>query len=112
MLSQVGNLGTHYLEWVTSPVDRQLRLFKNPLLENLTITPWYIVPLVWLPVIAYMILNGTRHYMEVTNGMCKNYTSHGFRSIIFKIFSSIHYDQCYKNSYYLPVITNNTNNKS
>ncbi|KAJ8963443.1 hypothetical protein NQ318_018923 [Aromia moschata] len=39
MLSQVANLGHKYKEWVLSPVDRQLRLFGNPVIENLTITP-------------------------------------------------------------------------
>lgn len=68
MLSQVANLGTKYKEWVSSPVDRELRLFSNPVLENLTITPWYVVPLVWIPVIVYFIFTGVLKYAEVTKG--------------------------------------------
>lgn len=68
MLSQVANLGTKYNEWVTSPVDRQLRLFENPILENLTITPWYVVPVVWIPVIIYFIHYGINKYILITKG--------------------------------------------
>lgn len=66
MLYQVGGLGTKYKEWVISPVDRKLRLFENPILENLTITPWYVVPLVWIPIILFLLKFGTRRYEEVT----------------------------------------------
>jgi len=66
MLSQVASLGAKYNEWVTSPVDRQLRLFGNPILENLTITPWYVVPIVWIPVVVYMIYYGSLRYIEIT----------------------------------------------
>uniref|UniRef100_V5I951 Fatty acid 2-hydroxylase n=1 Tax=Anoplophora glabripennis TaxID=217634 RepID=V5I951_ANOGL len=66
MLSQVASLGTSYKEWVSSPVDRHLRLFSNPILESLTITPWYVVPLVWIPVIIYFIYSGTQKYIQFT----------------------------------------------
>ncbi|XP_050504664.1 fatty acid 2-hydroxylase [Diabrotica virgifera virgifera] len=66
MLGQVGKLGTKYYEWVTSPVDRNLRLFGNPILECMTITPWYLVPMVWIPVCIYFVIEGTRHYIQIT----------------------------------------------
>ncbi|KAG5893927.1 hypothetical protein JTB14_028737 [Gonioctena quinquepunctata] len=66
MFSQVTKLGTKYYEWVTSPVDRKLRLFGNPIIENLTITPWYIVPAIWVPVIIYFIVLGTEKYVQIT----------------------------------------------
>ncbi|KAJ8924105.1 hypothetical protein NQ315_006887 [Exocentrus adspersus] len=66
MLSQVASLGTKYKEWVISPVDRNLRLFGNPVLENLTITPWYVVPSVWVPIITYLIVVGSRKYVQIT----------------------------------------------
>ncbi|KAK4884989.1 hypothetical protein RN001_001260 [Aquatica leii] len=66
MLSQVGNLGSKYNEWVTSPVDRHLRLFENSFLESLTITPWYVVPIVWIPVLSYIIYRGIVNYIDVT----------------------------------------------
>lgn len=68
MLSQVGGVGENYKEWVISPVDRKLRLFGNPILENLTITPWYFVPLIWVPVIICLIITGSRTYIEITKG--------------------------------------------
>ncbi|CAH1162857.1 unnamed protein product [Phaedon cochleariae] len=66
MLGQVTSLGNKYYEWVTSPVDRRLRLFGNPILENLTITPWYVVPIIWIPVIIYVTLIGVRKYIQIT----------------------------------------------
>ncbi|CAH0551932.1 unnamed protein product [Brassicogethes aeneus] len=68
MLPQVGKLGEHYKKWVLSPVDRHLRLFENPILENLTITPWYIVPLIWIPVTFLFVLYGTKNYYSHTKG--------------------------------------------
>lgn len=70
MLCQVGSLGTRYMEWVTSPVDRKLRLFANPLIEGLSITPWYVVPLVWTPILSYMIYCGSLNYIEATSDSC------------------------------------------
>nr|XP_023026295.1 fatty acid 2-hydroxylase [Leptinotarsa decemlineata] len=66
MLGQVAKLGTKYYEWVTSPVDRNLRLFGNPILEHLTITPWYVVPSVWIPIIIYFVIIGTNKYVQIT----------------------------------------------
>lgn len=54
MLSQIGSLKEKYSEWVNKPVDRPLRLFGPTWLENLTKTPWWLVPLFWLPSIAYI----------------------------------------------------------
>nr|CAH7767447.1 unnamed protein product [Callosobruchus chinensis] len=66
MLGQVGKLGPKYNEWVTSPVDRQLRLFRSDFLEYLTITPWYVVPMIWIPVIVYLAVIGTKKYIHIT----------------------------------------------
>lgn len=68
MLEQVASLGTQYKEWVISPVDRQLRLFGNPILENLTITPWYVVPIIWIPIIIYLVKLGAENYVKLTKG--------------------------------------------
>lgn len=46
----------NYIEWIDKPVHRPLRLFDNDLLESLTVTKWYIVPLVWLPVSFWSFL--------------------------------------------------------
>ncbi|XP_017774234.1 PREDICTED: fatty acid 2-hydroxylase [Nicrophorus vespilloides] len=65
MLKQVSNLGTKYSEWVHSPVNRKLRIFENPFLESLTITPWYFVPIVWIPIILYYIHKGHQTYSNI-----------------------------------------------
>lgn len=68
MLAQVGSLGPHYYEWVTSPVDRNLRLFGSDYLEVLSKTPWYMIPVVWIPVIIAFAVFGIReiynHYQR------------------------------------------------
>lgn len=58
MLSQVGKLGPKYKEWVSFPVDRKLRLFYWDIIENMTVTPWYLIPIVWIPVSIFFIYLG------------------------------------------------------
>ena len=53
MLAQVGKLGHHYKTWVHSPVDRKLRLFESSFVERFSRTPWYIVPICWLPIVLF-----------------------------------------------------------
>lgn len=52
VLAQVWNLQSDYFDWVNSPelFNEPVRCFRNPLLEVLSRTPWYVVPLVWIPV--------------------------------------------------------------
>jgi len=58
MFWQVGSLGPKYKEWVLAPVDRKLRLFSSNFIESLTITSWYMVPLIWIPVMFFLIYIG------------------------------------------------------
>lgn len=54
MLSQIGSITKEYSEWVNKPVDRPLRLFGPDCLEVFTKTPWWVVPLFWIPSIMYI----------------------------------------------------------
>ncbi|NXU52414.1 FA2H hydroxylase, partial [Turnix velox] len=54
LLWQVGYLGEKYDEWVHQPVDRPIRLFHSDILEYLSKTSWYVVFLVWTPVVLYL----------------------------------------------------------
>ncbi|NWI54004.1 FA2H hydroxylase, partial [Calyptomena viridis] len=54
LLWQVGYLGEKYDEWVHQPVDRPIRLFHSDLLESLSKTAWYVVFMVWTPVVLYL----------------------------------------------------------
>ncbi|XP_057325328.1 fatty acid 2-hydroxylase [Microplitis mediator] len=74
LLGQVGSLSDKYWEWVNLPVNRPIRLFKSDYLEILTITPWYLVPLFWIPISIYFL------YL----GLMRN------------ISESFHYSACYK----------------
>ena len=53
-MPQVAQVGRHYKEWVHSPVHRPLRLFQSDLIECLTKSPWWLVPLVWIPIVMYI----------------------------------------------------------
>ncbi|XP_061863577.1 fatty acid 2-hydroxylase [Colius striatus] len=54
LLWQVGYLGEKYDEWVHQPVDRPIRLFHSDILETLSKTAWYVVFMVWTPVVLYL----------------------------------------------------------
>ncbi|RLU24424.1 hypothetical protein DMN91_002513 [Ooceraea biroi] len=58
ILWQVGFMGDRYWEWVNLPVNRPIRFFKSDILETLSITPWYVMPIVWLPVAMYLFYIG------------------------------------------------------
>ena len=54
LFGQVGKLGPKYVEWVHSPVNCPLRFFKSDLLESLSKSPWWLVPLTWILVVLYI----------------------------------------------------------
>ncbi|XP_032642038.2 fatty acid 2-hydroxylase [Chelonoidis abingdonii] len=54
LLWQVGHLGEKYDEWVHQPVDRPIRFFHSDFIESLSKTAWYIVIMVWIPVVLYL----------------------------------------------------------
>lgn len=54
LLSQLDAIAPHYQKWVNSAVYRKCRLFKSPILESMTFTPWYLVPMFWMPIILYL----------------------------------------------------------
>lgn len=62
LLSQLDAIAPHYDTWVNSAVYRKCRLFASPVLESLTYTPWYLVPMFWVPIILYL---GVTQYMEL-----------------------------------------------
>jgi len=55
MLGQISGISEHYDEWVHLPVDRPLRLFGPWYLEMLTKTPWWVVPVFWIPTITFIM---------------------------------------------------------
>lgn len=57
MLPQIGRIGDDYAKWVNLPVDRNLRLFGPWYLECLTKTPWWLVPLFWIPSISLLLVH-------------------------------------------------------
>jgi 4-hydroxysphinganine ceramide fatty acyl 2-hydroxylase len=56
ILWQIGGLGKDYEEWVYKPsFAKEFRMFQSDLFETFSKTKWYVVPIVWIPVIAYLL---------------------------------------------------------
>lgn len=68
ILPQVGKLGADYLHWVHSPVDRPLRLFESDFVEFFSMTPWYMVPIIWIPTMLYVCFVACRD-LTARNGI-------------------------------------------
>ncbi|CAD5205575.1 unnamed protein product [Bursaphelenchus okinawaensis] len=51
VLFKVGHLGHKYWTWIHQPYEGSLRLFDSAFLEMLTRTAWWVVPMVWMPVV-------------------------------------------------------------
>jgi len=52
MFARIGKV-KEYEKWVETPVHRPLRIFDSAFLESMTHCPWWVVPLVWIPVSLY-----------------------------------------------------------
>jgi len=52
MLTRIAKV-KEYEKWVETPVHRPLRIFDSAILEACTHCPWYVVPMVWVPVSMY-----------------------------------------------------------
>lgn len=68
MVLQIHKMGDKYAEWVNKPVDRELRLFGPSWVENMTKTPWWIVPAFWIPAIWYIITHYGSHDLAKGRG--------------------------------------------
>ena len=52
LLAQVGRLGAAYHPWLHRPSPRQPRFFRRDWMEALTKVEWWVVPVLWLPLVA------------------------------------------------------------
>lgn len=59
---EVGKLGPAYWQWVHKPVPGKPRFFQSSVLENITRCPWWLVPLVWIPIYAALSLRALQRY--------------------------------------------------
>ncbi|XP_026975087.1 fatty acid 2-hydroxylase [Sagmatias obliquidens] len=72
LLWQVGHLGEKYDEWVHQPVTRPIRLFHSDLVEALSKTVWYSVPIIWVPLMLYLSWS---YYRTLAQGNVRLFTS-------------------------------------
>ncbi|KAL4004177.1 protein transport protein SEC24 [Sarotherodon galilaeus] len=80
---QVGHLREKYDAWVHQPVDRPIRLFGNPIMEAITKTSWYWVPIVWLPIVFYL---SWHCYTTLAQGTTRLALTSGFSIPVHKYF--------------------------
>ena len=50
ILGQLDQLGDKYFEWVHQPEEHHIRLFQSDICEYLSKSPWWLVPLIWVPI--------------------------------------------------------------
>ncbi|KAL2484180.1 Fatty acid 2-hydroxylase 1 [Forsythia ovata] len=62
LVFQVGHLGEDYQEWVHQPIASKEgpRFFESDFWEFLTRNEWWVIPLIWLPVVSWFILMSIR----------------------------------------------------
>ncbi|KAL9688809.1 hypothetical protein QQ045_033233 [Rhodiola kirilowii] len=79
LVFQVGRLGEDYDKWVHVPIvsKKGPRFFGNDYLEMLTKTKWWVIPMVWLPVVCMLVLR------SVSMGLK---TSHVAMMLVFGLF--------------------------
>ena len=68
MVFQVGHLLERYDDWVHQPIVSKTgpRLFASDILETFTVTHWWVVPLIWIPVALWAEWNGIRQGVPVS----------------------------------------------
>ncbi|GAB1600644.1 uncharacterized protein LOC106880340 [Argonauta hians] len=70
MLEQVGQLGDKYFEWVHEPEEHHIRLFHSDFCEFFSMAPWWVVPIIWVPVMclgmyqAYQNIYANSHIVQ------------------------------------------------
>lgn len=57
IIRQVGKLGKHYNSYIHTPqvLDEPARFFEYDFFEFFSRTPWYVVPIVWVPVVVALL---------------------------------------------------------
>ncbi|XP_076448819.1 fatty acid 2-hydroxylase-like [Babylonia areolata] len=55
IMGQISGLRENYYKWVHEPVDTSLRLFQSDFVEFFSKCPWYMVPIVWVPITLFIL---------------------------------------------------------
>ncbi|KAK2966444.1 hypothetical protein RJ640_009541 [Escallonia rubra] len=81
LVFQVGYLGEAYQEWVHQPIVSKEgpRFFESDFWEFLTLTEWWVIPLIWLPVVCWFVSMSLRmgHSLPQIAGNTVHYLIHG-----------------------------------
>ena len=55
-----------------TPTDRTLRLFESDFVEFFSNTKWYMIPIVWFPIVIYMLFTASAAVDNFNLGMGLN----------------------------------------
>lgn len=75
ILSKVGDLGDRYWTWIHQPYEGTFRLFESDVLENMTRTSWWVVPLVWLPLVILFTVRAFSLVFQNYGELIRGWTS-------------------------------------
>ncbi|XP_065676457.1 fatty acid 2-hydroxylase isoform X2 [Hydra vulgaris] len=98
MVFQVHKLGHNYLKWVHSPVNKKLKLFDSEFVEFFSKTPWYVIPLVWIPIIIIVSMLSINEMHETISDKFKFENIYVYKSLALACF-------CFSFSIGLPLWT-------
>ncbi|XP_011626583.1 dihydroceramide fatty acyl 2-hydroxylase FAH1 isoform X2 [Amborella trichopoda] len=67
LVFQVGHLGDAYQEWVHQPIVSKEgpRFFESEFWEFLTRTAWWVIPIIWLPVVCWSITTSIHRRLSI-----------------------------------------------
>lgn len=71
LLAQVGLLGSSYDAWVHHAAPGRPRLFGRDWMEILSLTPWYLIPIIWVPISIACMLVSSRYFGHSTVGILR-----------------------------------------
>uniref|UniRef100_A0AC34R1Y4 Cytochrome b5 heme-binding domain-containing protein n=1 Tax=Panagrolaimus sp. JU765 TaxID=591449 RepID=A0AC34R1Y4_9BILA len=64
ILFEVGKLKHKYWQWIHLPYDGRVRLFECDLFERMTNTKWYVIPMIWMPLVIYFSMIGLQLFQN------------------------------------------------
>ena len=66
-----------------TPTDRTLRLFESDFVEFFSNTKWFMIPIVWFPIIIYMLFTASAAVDNFNLGMDQFSSKSSFTQILF-----------------------------
>lgn len=69
LVAQVGALGPAYDEWTHAALPGVPRLFGPEWMEFFSRTPWYLIPMIWIPISIMCMMHSVQTFQHTVSGM-------------------------------------------